>query len=163
MKGSTMANRTMKAKALKERRQRRAWAKPLSIAGGQRPNRGVIQEYKERTCLLGVPEYEIDELIRILYGRDPIVSVPPGKVEIAETLKRLKNIIPQLLFFVHHDNSYQRVVVFFNSSKTCWVIAHTNKRRKVTLTSMEYGDKERALAQFERGKTVWVHLEPVKE
>lgn len=158
-----MANRTMQQKALKAKRQRRAWAKPLSIAGGQRPNRGVIQEYKERTNSLGVPEYEIDELIRKLYGREPIQGVPPARTEILAQLERLKKIVPELLFYVYHENSTQRTVIFFNAQKTCWVIGYTNKKTKITLTSMEYGSKDRAIHQFVNDKTVWVHVEPLKE
>lgn len=154
-----MSNGVMKQKAQKMRRQRRAWAKEYSRPSGITVNRGVLQEYKERACGLGVSEYEVDELILKLYGRH-FAGVPAGKVEVEALLRRLKKIVPQLLFVVVHDNCYQRTVLFFNSTKTCWVVGHTNKRTKLTLTSIEYSNKERALAQFYASKTIWVSCLP---
>lgn len=155
-----MANRVMKQKANKARRQRRAWAKEYSRSSGMTVNRGVLQEYKERACGLGVSEYEVDELIRTLYGREPILGVSPRRKEVMDLLKRLKKIVPQMLFVEIHDNSVQRTVLFFNSTKTCWVVGHTNKKVGMTSTSIEYGSKERALSQFYSNKTVWVSCHP---
>lgn len=158
-----MVNRVMQAKGQKVRRQRRAWAIPLSIASGTRPNRGVIQEYKERTCMLGVPEYEIDMLIKALYGRDPIQGVPPARAEVLATLARLKKLVPELYFFEVLDTPYHRVVCFHNGAKTCYIISHTDKKKKFTETSVEHHSKEIALWRFHNDKITWVSTEPIEE
>ena|SRR5437773_2635196 len=155
-----MANRVMKAKAQKAHRQRRAWAKAYAMPSGITPNRGVLQEYKERACGLGVSEFEVDELIRTFYNREPMQGALPGNPEmLKKVMERLRKLCPEMLFFVIHDDNYQKSICWFNSSKTCYVISHTDKKKNVIKTSLEYGNKERALSQYDSGKTVWVSIQ----
>ena len=154
-----MANRVMAQKRMKMKRQRRAWARAYSMSSGITPNRGVLQEYKERACGLGISEFGVDELIRTFYGREPVQGVSAGKHEVELLLKKLKKSVPQMLFFMIHDDNYQKSICWFNASKTCYVISHTDKKKNVTKTSLEYGSKERALSQYDCGKTVWVSIQ----
>lgn len=158
-----MANRTMQAKSLKLRRQKRAWAKPLAIASGITPNRGVLGEYKERAKGLGLSEYEQDQLIRLFYKRDPIVGTPAGRAEVLALLEELKKRVPELMFFEVLDNCYQRCVLFYNSDKTCWIVSHTDKRKHITRRSIEYGTKSRALQVWYMDKVIWVSHQPIQE
>lgn len=155
-----MSNGTMKQKANKLRRQRRAWAKPYSRPSGITVNRGVLQEYKERACGLGVSEFAVDELIRTLYNREPVAGVAAGRAEVEQTLRELKKRVPEMLFFIVTDNCFHRTVCFFNSSHTCYVLAHTDKRKSVLYTSIEYASKERAISVWQRDKVTWISQVP---
>lgn len=152
-----MSNRTMKAKANKARRQRRAWAKAYSLRSSVTgPNRGVLQEYRERACGLGVSEFEVDEIIRTVYKRDPIPSKQPVQKLSEELLKR----VPELQFFVIVDNCFHKAVCYFNAQHTCYVLAHTDKRKKVLRTSLEYGSKQRALDVWKSNRVTWISQVP---
>src|SRR5260370_42609462 len=98
-RGRPMSNRTMQQKALKLRKQRRDMPKYL-MKSGIIPNKGVLGEYKERAKGLGVSEDEINLLIKTLYKRDAIPSIPAGESkEIKALLKKLKERIPEQHFF----------------------------------------------------------------
>lgn len=145
----------MQAKALKLRNQKRKMPKEL-MRSGIVPNRGVLGEYKERAKGLGISEAEVDNLIRTIYKRDPIVGIPAGRTEVLELLKELKHQVPEMLFFVVLDNCWYNVTCFFNAKKTCFVLAYTDQRRLITKRSIEYASKERALQVYHSGKVVWV-------
>ena len=156
-----MVNRVMKQKRDKAKRQRRAWAKKYSMPSGIVPNKGVLGEYKDRALGLGVDEYQVDLLIQAIYGRDPIVGKPPGKLEVEQLLDRLKKIVPELHFFQIMDNSYQRSICFFDAKKTTFILAHTDKRRKTYKTSIAYSTKELALAMYYADRVIWMHFEEI--
>ena len=153
-----MTNRVMKQKATKARRQRRAWAKKYSMPSGIVPNRGVLQEYKERACGLGISEFEVDEFILSFYGRK-FHGTPAGRVEVEELLKELKNRVPEMLFFSIIDNCLQKAVCYFNSQKTCFVLVHDDRRKKITRRSIEYGSKDRAMQVWNMDRVTWVTRE----
>ncbi len=153
-----MTNQVMKQKAMKARRQRRAWAKQYSMPSGIVPNKGVLGDYKERAKGLGVDEYQVDLLIRALYGRDPQVGDKPGK-EMEQVLARLKKLLPELHFFQIIDNCYQRGICFFDAKKTTFILAHTDKRRKTYKTSIAYSTKELALAMYYADRVIWMSFE----
>lgn len=152
-----MSNSTMKAKANKARRQRRAWARPFSLRSQVTgPNRGVLQEYKERACGLGVSEFEVDEIIRTVFKRDPIPSKQPVQKLSEELLKR----IPDLLFFNIVDTPYHRVDCFFNARHTRYTIVHQDLRAKMTRTSREYFSKQQALSYWSNDRVKWISRVP---
>lgn len=150
-----MANRTMKQKTLKLQRQRRAWAKPLAIKNYRIPNRGVIQEYKLRCNQLGIPEYEIDEFIKTMYGKDVPHTPNVARLEVLETLSDMKIVIPTLAFFEIIDNCYQRVLCWYNDKHDVFILTHTDKRRNIYRRSIHYPSKEIALQWYHRDKVVW--------
>lgn len=157
-----MANRVMQQKIHKMQRQRRAWARPLSIGGGKTPAKGVIQEYKHRAKGLGVDEAEIDRLILETYGHLPFACTPSGKTEIKELLRRLKEDVPQLYFFdIFPENCYQRVRCYHNAQRSCFIIVHDNFRRRVIHQSIEYHDKDLAVSKWHSGKVTWIKHTPI--
>lgn len=150
----------MQQKALKLRNQKRKMPKEL-MRSGIIPNRGVLGEYKERAKGLGISEAEVDILIKTLYNRDPIVSVPAGKAEVIQRAKELKEKIPELLCFTVLDNCWYKVKCFFNPRKTCFVIVFTDLRKSISKRSIEYATKERALQVYHSNKVVWVSCKTI--
>lgn len=156
-----MSNRTMKQKALKLRKQRRAWAKPYGRPSGITVNTAVLHEYQNRVHTLGIPEYEIDELIKKLYKRDAIHGMTAGQKEVNDLLAELKRKVPEMLFFSILDTSYHKCICFFNSQKTCFVLFHTDIRKQITRRSIEYATKDRALHVWNTDKVTWVSYDRV--
>ena len=157
-----MSNRTMQQKALKLRKQRRAMPKHL-MKSGIIPNRGVLGEYKERAKGLGVSEDEINLLVKTLYKRDPIPSIPAGtSKEIKALLKRLKEDIPEQHFFSVLDNCWHNTICFYNAQKTCFVMAHTDLRKLITRRSIEYGSKNRIMQAYYSGKIIWISCKSIQ-
>jgi|SRR3569833_1186498 len=148
-----MANRTMQQKEMK---MRRAWAKPFSRPSMIVPNRGILQQYKNAAKGLAVPDYEVDQMIRDLYGRDPFKNTPSARAEVVQLLEQMKLHVPSLQFFQLIDNCYQRALCWFNPTQTCYVLTHTDKRRHMFKRSMEYPSKADAMSAYHRDKVVWV-------
>jgi len=153
----------MQQKAMKLRRQRRAWSKQYSRSNSIIPNKGVLNEYKERALGLGVSDFEADELFRKIYRRDPIEGIAAGKAEVNALMKELKNKVPEEMFFVFIDNSSHHVCCYFNSTKTSFVLGHTDKRQGTYRRSIEYGSKERALNRWDAKKVIWVYKEDLPQ
>ena len=161
-RGRPMSNRTMQQKALKLRKQRRAIPKYL-MKSGIIPNKGVLGEYKERAQGLGISEAEVDLLIKTLYKRDPIPSIPAGESkEIKALLKRLKEDIPEQYFFSVLDNCWHNTICFYNGQKTCFVMAHTDLRRQITRRSIEYGSKDRIMQAYYSDKIIWISCKSIR-
>jgi hypothetical protein len=133
-----MANRTMQQKRLKMRRQRRAWAKSYSMPKHIVANRSVLGEYKQRAKGLSI-ETSTDYVLRQM-----------------EVLTLPDNLKEQKLFFVILDNCWHRVVCFFDSRKTCFVLSHTDKRKQLVHRSIEYASKDRALQVWHMNKVIWI-------
>lgn len=155
-----MSNRVMKQKAQKAKRERRAWAKQYSRPSGITINRGVLQDYKERAIGLGISDLEADELFRKLYKRDPVAGVAAGKAEVAKLLIELRKRVPELKCFTIVDTPFHRAVLFYNETHTCWILAHTDWKKKILRTSIEYGSKQRALNVWNNGKVTWISQVP---
>lgn len=86
-----MVARWMEQKRMKQRRMRRAWAKPLERKSGITPNRIVINEYKERAKGLALDETAADKIAAKLLGQQQIFKgTPPGVVEARETIKEMQ-------------------------------------------------------------------------
>lgn len=147
-----MANRTMAAKAAKYRRQKRAWAKTYGRSNHTVPNRGVLNEYKERALGLGVDEFAVDELIRTQYNREAIYGFTPGQKEVHDLMKEMRERVPELMSFTLLDNAFYRATCNFNAERSCWSISVTDKRLSVMRTSIEYGTKELAIELFHQGR-----------
>lgn len=156
-----MANKTMAAKRLKLQKQIRKL--PRQLPTGATPNRGVLNEYKERAKGLATNEAEIDDLIRRFYHRDPWAGTGPEKLAVFETLHKLKTLVPDLLFFeMIPMNSIQRLRCYFNSTKTCYVLSWDLYRKKKTLRSIEYPSRDAIVRAWNRDRIVWVSNEPIE-
>ena len=159
--GQVMVNRTMAAKALKLKKQRRAWAAPLSVKSGIRPNVDVIKGYKDRAKGLKFDEKEIDELIFRLFKRQPFKNTPPGRREAMvrrdkiRMLAEMSEQVPDHLFFNYINNSVVRFDIFFTADKTCYVIVKENRKTRTISRSISYGSCERAISVIQRDKVRW--------
>lgn len=156
-----MANRTMAAKAMKLKRQRRAWAKPYGYSGMQRPNVMVLASYKERAKGLAVDEKSADAIAAFFYnserGPKDHNRVHPGKYEVLSRIEQIAELEAEIelkfgctLRFKGPgpDNSYQRSFVYFNPTKTCYVVVHEDFREHVIRRSLPYSCKEIVMAKW---------------
>jgi len=151
----------MQQKGLKLRRQKRAWAKTYGRSNHTVPNRGVLNEYKERALGLGVNEFEVDELIRTQYNREAIYGFTPGQKEVHELMADMRKRVPELMSFTLMDNAFYKATCNFNADRSCYSISITDKRAGVMRTSIEYGSKALAVGQFHNDKLRWASKTPV--
>jgi hypothetical protein len=150
-----MANRTMAGKMIKLIKQRRKAPRP-TIPAAITPNRGVLQQYKMSAAGLGVPEHEIDDWIKRLYGREVFKGTPSGRAEVIRLATDMLMHVPTDRFVEIIDNCYQRALLWFNVTHDQWVITHTDKRRCMFRRSIVYPSKDVAMAWYERGRVTWV-------
>lgn len=155
-----MANTVMAAKRLKLKNQIKKL--PRQMPTGATPNRGVLNEYKERAKGLGVNEAEIDNFIRSYYKRDPWSGTGPERLAVYELLSEIKRLVPEMLYFeMIPQNSIQRLRCYFNSRKTVFVLAWDLYRKRQTFRSMEYPTRDAVVRQWNRQKVVWVTKAPI--
>lgn len=145
-----MANRNMQQKAMKMRRQKRAWAKSLQRRGLMQPNRDVIKEYKAHA--------------RGLEDKDFVDSVAneilPFKNK--EKLRRQAELEAGL-----PDNCDHRIIgptgrdalqeswIYFNSQKNCFVLVHVDLEESIERKSQTYSSLEMLMMVWEGGAIRW--------
>lgn len=137
-------------------KQRRAWARPLQVRSGIRPNMDVVKGYKERAKGLAISDEEVDELFRRLYKRDPWKGDGPARRAVLKMLADMAEQTPEFLFFNLLDNAEVRCRVYFNSAKTVFYLVHENFRKRILRRSITYATKERAITKWHMDKVVWV-------
>lgn len=133
-----------KAKTLKLKRQRRAWARPFSVKSGIIRNREVIEQYQNTAKGLG---------LEIAQVRFP--NIAPGRREMMDRLQTegdpLRGILTDIkdpLFYSVVDNARQRCRLFYNSQLTCFVLQWVQWEKGLVRLSITYASAERA-------KNVW--------
>lgn len=154
-----MTNRTIQQKVLKIRKARRKFPKRYSadyISVGMPPNTSVMQEYRDRTKSLAFD----DDYLRYLDAKTKFKNVPPGRVEARERAMKLQEVLPAPLFIVYLDNVYQRVRIYFNSTKTVAIVEHFDKKRMVVRQSIQYDSIEYARTKWVQGRCCWVEEVP---
>lgn len=156
-----MVNRSMQQKTLKLRKQRRAWAKPMSIVSGISPNKEVISGYKERAKGLALTDQEVDALYRRLYKRDPWKGDGPARRAVLDILQKRSELTPDFLFFSIVDNTFQRCRVYFNAQKTCYYLVHEDFRKRIVRTSLTCNNKERITTLWDTDRVTWVEQKPL--
>lgn len=148
-----MANRTMAAKRLKMKRQRRAWAVPLSRSSGMNPNRIVINEYKDRARGLML-EDDIS---------DSVIQKHAHSMQHSAALKRQAELELKLDTQLRFRgpgpcNNLEESWVYFNSQQTVYCIVHTDKKLGIARRSIAYSCKEILITKWNMRKTTWVEL-----
>lgn len=168
-----MANRSMQAKEMKRKRQRKLlpahyYADYISV--GRPPDREVMREHKERNRSLAFDP----EMMKHLDSITRFKGVPPGRVEAREAAQtaisiarmtvvdKIREEIPQLLFFNLPDanDHIHRASVFFNSEKTCFVIMYQHFQKGYVKRSITYASKERLLEKWKCDQITWVDYSP---
>lgn len=158
-----MANRTMQAKTVKLRRQRRAFAKKLAYRGMSVPNREILGEYKMRAKGLEIDENDEDNLIRAIYKRDPWTGMTEARREVLRRLVHIREAVPEMLFFwlPGYPNSVVGARIFFNAQKNCFILAEDDYRRGIMKVSLASGNKHILIDLWSRGKLTWQEFKPL--
>ncbi len=153
-----MTNRTMQQKALKLRRQRRAWARPLLIRSGIRPNAEVISGYKQSAKGLALSDQELDALVYMLFGTQHKGISPPRKA-VADTLLSIeKDDISDFFYRTILDNQYQRVRAYHNGTETNWTVVHENFSQNYIRRSIIYGSLKICKVRWEQKRLSWTFV-----
>jgi hypothetical protein len=145
-----MPARWLQAKTIKLKKQRRAWARPLSVKSGIQPNRDVIKQYQETAKGLGKLIAEV---------RFP--NVAPGRKEIMDRLKDddfLREIIYDIKdpFFVNIvDNARHRCRLYFNSGMSCFILQYMQWDKGRAKISISYPSSTRALEVWNTENVIW--------
>lgn len=151
-----MANRTMQAKTMKMKRMRRAWAKPYNIPSDIRPNIEVLSDYQMRAKGLAFSDAEQEELYRMYFKRASFKGVSPPRKEVLDTLIKVREVSPAMLFFNVIDNCYQRARMYFNSQKSQWILVHEDYIRCNLRRSTIYRTKETLEIAWNTNRVIWV-------
>lgn len=139
-----MPARWMEGKLIKQRRMRRAWARPLSVKSGIQPNRDVIQQYQRTAKGLGVEE-----------ARTRFPNVAPGRHDIQDRIDEILQQFEDPMFITLVDNLFQRCRLYFNSQKNVCVLQHVDWRSRVVRISISYPKLTRARHAFESDSVRW--------
>jgi hypothetical protein len=158
-----MANRSMQAKSLKLKRQRRLFPRSLSadyVPTGKPPNTQVIQEYKERTRSLAFDDEYIDYLVKRASMEKAWPH--PGRAEIEAHLQRIKEAAPGLMCVSLLDSKITKVRMFFNESRNRFVLFEDNKLQNFIRTSLVYMDRQRCIRAFQSESVRWVSFSSLR-
>jgi hypothetical protein len=164
-----MVNRVLEAKVFKMRRRNRK-AKfsggvtklvgdkvSLSrqvINTGPTPNKEVLARYQESARGLAVN-------INWLNSRYPRQDISPDRKAALDRAHAIANEIPQMMYVSVIENHHQRCRLYFNSSKTSFLLVHEDFKHGVYRRSMTYMDKDRLLSRWYQNKVTWVESTPL--
>lgn len=154
-----MANRVMAQKALKLKRQRRAWNKYGNMKSGIQPSRIVLEEYKQRARGLAFDKSIADKIALGFKG------ITPARLEAikrqAEEEARLPEDVTLCFKGPGPCNVYQESWIWTNSKRTVWLVVHKDFKRRVQRTSIIYSSKEVLVIKWEMGKITWKDAETI--
>lgn len=158
-----MANRSMQAKSLKLKRQRRLFPRHLSadyVPTGKPPNTQVIQEYKERTRSLAFDDEYIDYLIvrASMEGNYP----HPGREEIRAHMQRIQDASPGLTCVTLLNNVITKVRMFYNEKHNRFILFEDNTLHNFVRTSLVYMDRQRCIRAFQSETVRWVSFSSLR-
>lgn len=148
----------MQQKALKLRKQRRAWARPFSVKSGIRPNVEVIQGYKQSAEGLALSDAELDKLVFMLFGTQHKGISPPRKAVLDTLLSIDKGDIPEFFYRTILSNQYQRVRAYHNALEDNWALVHENFQENYVRRSIIYGSLRLCKVYWEQKRVCWTHL-----
>lgn len=153
-----MPARWLQAKVIKRKKERRAWARPMSVKSGIQANREVVKQYQDTVKGLGK---EIGEV------RFP--NVAPGRHELmlryqtpGDPLRGIIDDIRDPMFIKLVDNSRQRCRVYFNSGMTCFILQWVDWRKRIVYLSITYASSARAIDAWMTDKVKWKKEFPLR-
>lgn len=152
-----MANRSMQAKTLKLRRQRRAWAKPYSRIKGLQPNLTMLQQAKNAAKGLAISDEDAEILYQAIFHRASAKGIPPGRYEVLKLLANANADITEFNFKLI-ENAHQSAYVHWSGDKSKWMIVHCNKRTRVFRRSIVYPSKVIAVTSWNTSSVRWVEV-----
>lgn len=145
-----MGNRVLQAKTRKLKRQRRAWARPLSIRSGIQPNREIIRQYQNTAKGLGL------EIAKAIYP-----NVAPGKVDIRDRADEILRQFNDPLCWTYMENTEIRIRIFFNSQRNKNIVQYVNWTTKMVYISKPYLCADDAIYLFSRELIEWTTVKPL--
>lgn len=159
-----MSNRVMAAKGLKLKRQRRAWAKTLSRKGYMQPNREVIREYKDRAAGLAVfddaPQVRFDAVMHRMSR-----EAGQRKLEALKKQAQFEMGLPRDCEMSFKGptvpDMYQETLIYFNSTKTKFVLILRDLEQRIERVSTVYSSKELLIMCWGMDKVAWVGKRPL--
>ena len=156
-----MANRTMQAKMMKLRKQKRAWAKPYSMKSYLSPNTEVMQRYKTSAGSLKMTEEYATTLQKAVYGHT-FKGVPPERKAVLELIEKFHDSAP--IHFCLISNSRHEARVFHNSQRTAYILVYQDHVNHMVMRSIEYSNLDRLVNRWEAEKVTWVEAKrlPIK-
>lgn len=154
-----MANRTMQAKGLKLRRQRRLFPRHLSadyVPAGKPPNMLVMKELKERTKGLAFDDEYIDYLIKRRQMDEVGQHISIGRQEVSAHIERIRNTAPALMCVTLTNTVASKVLMFYNEKRDRFILFEDNKLNNFIRTSLVYMDRQRCIRAFQSETVRWV-------
>lgn len=141
----------MKAKVIKLKRQRRAWAKPLAVKSGARPNPEVVAQYQNTVKGLGLEIAQV-RFPNVAAGRHELMLryQTPG-----DPLRGIIDDIRDPFFVTLVENSRQRCRIFYNSGMTCYIIQWADYRKGKVHLSITYPSSTHAIDAWMQGRVMW--------
>jgi hypothetical protein len=146
-----MVSSWLKPKLIKLKRQRRAWARPLSVKSGIQPSREVIRQYQDTAKGLGREIAEV-RFPNVAAGRHELMLryKTPG-----DPLRGIIDDIRDPFFVTLVENSRQRCRIYYNSGMTCYIIQWADYRKNKVHLSITYPSSARAIDVWMTGKVIW--------
>lgn len=138
---TVMGARWMQAKKIKMARERRAWAKPYTIKNSAGPN------WHNRTIARNI-SLDLSEEVRL---RNEAATRKPRIPDITEVRKE----IPDPFFNVIVDNPYHRCRVYWNSTRTKFILQYVLWWKGEVRISIAYPSFTRANYVFQTERVRW--------
>lgn len=156
-----MGNRVMAAKALKDKRQRRAWAKSLGYKGGFTPNREVIKSYKLHARGLEDADF-VDSVVNSVA---PYLRGQRDKKEKLAAQGAIEAWLPDDCILKSTgpgpENQYERWLTYSNSRKDCLVVVHMDLHNGIERRSSTFSSRDYVMLAWELDAIKWVYKKPI--
>lgn len=138
-----MVARWMQAKLIKRKRERRAWAKPMSIKGSS-PNWSNGVQYRDAPLDLNLEIQTRNEQETRKY-RIPELS----------DLTEVRRDIDDPLFITPISNPAHRLRVYYNSGHTCFILQWVEWRKRQVRLSLSYPTFTMAYQRWIEDRVRW--------
>lgn len=155
-----MVNKTMQAKEMKLRRQKRLFPKQYAadyIPTGKPPDRMVVNEYKQRAKGLAFDA----KYLEYLEQRARFKGVPAGKFEVNQKLMEILTAAEKLNFVKLMQTPLFHTLMFYPSDKRFFMIYEENFKEQKVYCSMRYQFKANMIADWQANKIRWVSVSPL--
>lgn len=160
-----MANRTMQAKGLKLRKQKRLFPRYLSadyVPTGKPPNMIVMRELKERSKSLAFDDEYLDYLIKRKEMDRQGQHISEGRALAARHIERIRDTMPALMSVnLAPGNTQLKALMFYNESRTRFILFEGHFKTGFCQTSMAYMDRKRCITAWQTNNVRWVHFSSV--
>ncbi len=160
-----MANRTMQAKGLKAKRQKRLFPRHLAadyIPTGKPPNMLVMRELKERSRSLAFDQEYIDYIVRRRDMDAKGQHISEGRRLVDAHIRRIQETAPSMTCVTICDTVMRKTLLFYNEERTRFIIYEANRLEKYVRTSMAYMDRQRCIDAWKSDNTRWVYFSSVR-